>query len=281
VRIQGKSGPAIAAALLAVVAAAGCARSTQNLAAPLVPTTTSAEVTAGASAGSGVGSDDPTGSSSPGSVVVAVPSEPAGTPPPSAESPISVVEVEEIGVPGLDSDDAFCASWSRFAGSFQVVAVNAAFGSGPPEQLAALEVAAAPTVTSAYRDLVANWPVELSSEASLVADEFLGPFARRLADADAALIAVGADDATVATISDAWIAGLARRDPSTPEFAVDLTDEVWSTIDEAATLFSARRVPFGSDPSLVTNVRTPLTEEYLAVSCPDQGSLAGQEVDAP
>lgn len=200
--------------------------------------------------------------------------------PPSAP-PISVVEVAEVGVPGLDSDDAFCASWSRYAGSFQVVAVTAAFGSGPPEQLASLEIAAAPTVTAAYEQLIANWPDELSSEAQIVADEFLGPFARRLEVARQALRDAGADDATIATIAEAWLAGLAQRDPTTPEFVVDLSDEIWQVIDEAAAGFSALRVPFQSDPSLVTNVETPLTSEYLAISCPDQGTLSGQEVQTP
>lgn len=205
---------------------------------------------------------------------------PAPTLPPP-ETRVSVVALEEVGTPGLDSDDAFCASWSRFAGSFQVVAVTAAFGSGGPEQLAALEVAASPTVTSAYGDLLANWPDELADEATLVADDFLGPFARRIGGARDALDDAGADEATIAAISEAWLAGLAQRDPSTPEFVVDLPDDVWATIDDAAALFADQRVPFGADPSLVTNVATPLTSEYLAVSCPDQGTLSGQEVGTP
>lgn len=200
---------------------------------------------------------------------------------PPPEPAVTVVQLEEVGTPGLDSEDAFCSSWSRFAGSFQVVAVTAAFGSGPPEELAALEVAAAPTVTDAFDDLIANWPSELADEADLVADDFLGPFARRSAEARDALDAVGADDTTIAAISAAWLDGLARRDPSTPEFVVDLGDAEWATIDEAAAVFAAQRVPFGSDPSLVTNVVTPRTDEYLAVSCPDQGTLSGQEVGSP
>ena len=206
--------------------------------------------------------------------------------PPASESlvttpRVSVVDVPEVGVPGLDSDDEFCSSWSRFAGSFQVVAVTSAFGSGSPDQLAALEVAAAPTVTAAYEQLVGNWPAELAAEADLVADEFLGPFARRLEVARTALHDVGADDATIDTIEQAWLAGLARRDPTTPEFVVDLPEELWTVIDDAATTFSEQRVPFAQDPSLVTEVETPLTSEYLAVSCPDQGTLSGQEIEAP
>ena len=194
---------------------------------------------------------------------------------------VSVVDVPEVGVPGLDSDDAFCSSWSRFAGSFQVVAVTSAFGSGSPDQLAALEVAAAPTVTAAYEQLVATWPDELAAEADVVADEFLGPFARRLEVARTALQEVGADDATIDAIERAWLEGLARRDPTTPEFVVDLSDEMWTLIDDAAAAFSRQRVPFAQDPSLVTEVETPLTSEFLAVSCPDQGTLSGQEVETP
>lgn len=222
----------------------------------------------------------PTAPASPAtSVVSSVPSSgaPAGEP----TTPIPVEEVPEVGVPGLDSTDAFCAAWSRFAGSFQVVAVTAAFGSGIPEQLAALEIAAAPTVTDAYDELISNWPDELSSEADVVADQFLGPFARRLGSARDSLVATGADEATITAISEAWVAGLAQRDPSTPEFVVDLPDEVWEVIDGAAQDFSTRLVPFGSDPSLVSDVDTPLTRAYLAVSCPDQGTLSGQEVDTP
>ncbi len=195
--------------------------------------------------------------------------------------PVSVVVVPEEGVPGLDSDDAFCSSWSRFAGSFQVVAVTAAFGSGSPEQLVALEVAAAPTVTAAYRQLLESWPDELADEADLVADEFLGPFARRLEVAEAMLGEVGADAEAIAAIEAAWLDGLARRDPTTPEFVVDLPDDLWALIDAAAAEFAQQRVSFTQDPSLVTDVQTPLTSEYLAASCPDQGTLSGQEVDTP
>lgn len=227
--------------------------------------TVDGDPTAGASA--------PTTTSIPPAVAAAVTTAPAPT--------ITVVDLAEVGTPGLDSGDRFCSSWSRFAGSFQVVAVTAAFGSGPPERLAALEVAAAPTVTAAYDSLFEVWPVELEPERELVADRFLGPFARRLIEAAAALDAVGADDATIDTISEAWLAGLAQRDPSTPEFVIDLPPEAWATIDQAAEVFASQRVSFSTDPSLVTDVRTPLTDEYLAISCPDQGTLSGQEVEIP
>jgi len=258
------------------VIAGACSRSDPEITAPdPTPSSTSAAVER-------TPESDPAEVTATDPTTTSVGPETTGAPTlPAPQPPVTVSEVDEIGTPGLDSEDAFCSSWSRFAGSFQVVAVTAAFGSGPPEQLAALEVVASPTVTTAYDDLLANWPDELADEEALVADEFLGPFARRLDVAREALDTIGADDATIAVISEAWLTGLAQRDPSTPEFVVDLSDDVWAAIDEAAAAFAAQRVPFGSDPSLVTNVVTPLTDEYLAVSCPDQGTLSGQEVDSP
>lgn len=278
------------AALTVCIAVVGsaCERG-DDLTAPTVPTTTptAADTSAGGASDDDASPDDSATPSAPSSTVAATVDDggdttdettPAGV---VTAPPGSIVDVVEVGVPGLDSDDAFCASWSRFAGSFQVVAVTAAFGSGSPEQLAALEVAAAPTVTAAYQDLIDHWPDELASEADLVADEFLGPFARRLDAANETLRDVGADDSTIQTIEQAWLAGLAQRDPTTPEFVVDLPEQTWAVIDLAAAAFGAQRVPFAEDPTLVTEVQTPLTSEYLAVTCPDQGTLSGQEVETP
>ncbi len=281
-----RSSPRVILAVVAVCVGlplASCSRSSDDLAEPArsAPPTAAATSDADAvNATTDLSLVDPTPPAT-----AAVPTD--ATPPTTGVgsvgtvATVTVVDLPDIGVPGLDSTDAFCASWSRFAGSFQVVAVTAAFGSGLPEQLASLEVAASPVVTDAYDALLANWPDELSSEADLVADDFLGPFARRLQEAENSLDSVGADQATIDAIGEAWVAGLAGRDPSTPEFTVDLPDATWAVIDAAAADFSGRLVPFSSDPSLVTDVDTPLTNDYLAVSCPDQGTLSGQEVDAP
>jgi hypothetical protein len=193
----------------------------------------------------------------------------------SGATPESLASVPETGVPGLDSDDVVCRAWSRFGGSFQVVAVAASFGSGDPDAVAALEVMAAPTVTSAYADLVANWPAELADEAEPVADDFLGPFARRADQALAALEAAGADTTTKDAIVAAWEAALAGRDPSEPEIVVELPTDVQALVDEAAVDLAAQVVPLPSDPSLVTDVEVPLTEQYLVDNCPDRGTLGG------
>jgi hypothetical protein len=204
-------------------------------------------------------------------------SDPSGT---AVDGPGSVPSeslpaVPEVGVPGLDSDDVVCRAWSRFGGSFQVVAVAASFGSGDHADVAALEVMASPTVTSAYDDLVANWPDELADEADAVADDYLGPFARRSDRALTQLEAAGADAATMEVILTAWETALAGRDATQAEVVVELPDDVRAVVDDAASELAAQIVPIPSDPSLVTDVQVPLTEQYLDDNCPDRGTLGG------
>jgi hypothetical protein len=204
----------------------------------------------------------------------------AGTSAPAGSGPAqvtaeSLASVPEVGVPGLDSDDVVCRAWSRFGGSFQVLAVAASFGAGDPNAGAALEVVASPTVTGAYDDLVANWPAELAGEAEMVADRYLGPFARRAGGALAALEAAGAGASAMETIVAAWEAALAARDPAEPEIVVALPADVQAIVDVAASDFAAQVVPIPSDPSLVTDVDVPLTEQYFVDNCPDRGTLGG------
>ncbi|MEQ8439360.1 MAG: hypothetical protein RIB65_17855 [Ilumatobacter fluminis] len=192
-------------------------------------------------------------------------------------SPDSIA-VDDTGVPGLDADDAFCRSWSRFGGSFQVVAVNAAFGGSDDLRLATLEVVASPTTTSAYADLSLEWPDELADEADAALDGVYGPFARRLAQARTALVDAGATQADLDAIDEAWVLALATRRPDDPEVVIDLPEPLWLLIDEAAPAYLDAVGPWATDESLVTDVEIPLTDVYLSDNCPDQGVLAGQEV---
>jgi hypothetical protein len=193
-------------------------------------------------------------------------------------TPESLASVPEVGVPGLDSDEIVCRAWSRFGGSFQVLAVAASFGAGDPSAVAALEVIASPTVTTAYDDLVTNWPDELVDEAEIVADDYLGPFARRSDRALAALDAAGADASTKEAIVAAWETALAGRDPNEPEIVVALPGDVQAVVDTAAAELVGQVVPIPSDPSLVTDVDVPLTEQYLIDTCPDRGTLGGVDI---
>lgn len=183
----------------------------------------------------------------------------------------------EIGVPGLDAEEVVCRAWSRFAGSFQVAAVAASFGDDPFGS-AVLEVAASPVVTAAAAEMVEVWPEELADEAEAVADRYLGPFARRSGRALDRLIDAGADDAQLQRLSEAWLDALARRDPAEVLPDLILDDDLADLVEAAAVDFAAAVPPIPLDPSLITDVEIPLTQEFLFESCPDRGTLAGGEV---
>jgi hypothetical protein len=247
---------AVLVASLAGLGVAGCSgddgSDSSASSSPTVPAIGSPGATAGSE------TDDPTRSSD----------EPPASP--ATATPT----VPEVGVPGLDSDEVVCRAWSEFAGSFQVVAVAASFGEGA----AALEVVAASTVVRAYDELLAAWPAELDAERDVVADDYLGPFASRAAVARRALVDAGASESTFERIESAWLAALAERDPASPDLAVDLDEATWALVDQAARAVEAGLPTIPDDPSLVTDAEVPLTEEYVADTCPDQGTLAGQEL---
>ena len=56
-------------------------------------------------------------------------------------------------------------------------------------------------------------------------------------------------------------------------------DELWALVDEATPAYLDEVGPWVDDDSLVTATDIPETNAYLADNCPDQGVLAGQEVD--
>lgn len=180
----------------------------------------------------------------------------------------------EIGVPGLDAEEVVCREWSRFAGSFQVAAVAASFGDDPIDA-AVLEIAASPVVTAAAAEMIDAWPDELAEEADEVAERYLGPFARRAGRALERLVDAGADDAQLERLSQAWVDALAQRDPAEvlPDLILDA--DLADLVEAAALRFAAEVPPIPSDPSLITDVEIPLTQEFLFETCPDRGTLAG------
>jgi hypothetical protein len=184
--------------------------------------------------------------------------------------------VPETGVPGLDSDDRFCAAWSEFGGSWQVL-VQSAF-EGDAAAVRRLELIAAPLVTAAYDELFEAWPTGLASERDVVADAYFGAFQRRSLDALSALEAAGATGDELDRLGRAWRDGLATYDPNTGGIAVTLGDDLEALLATAAETFAAARVAFGDDPSMVITAETPLTDQYLATACPDQGWIVGQDV---
>ena len=192
----------------------------------------------------------------------------AAPPPPTAA-------VVDTGVPGLDSEDAFCSAWSRFGGSWQLLVQAGA--AGDPAQVARLEVIASTVVQQAYEDVFAAWPAQLESEREVVADAYFGAFQRRSADAAAALSASGASDADIAVLAQTWNAALAAYDPSTA-FDVAIPPDLEPLVEQAAAAFGEQRVALQADPSMVITAETPLTDQFLATACPDQGWIVGQEV---
>lgn len=262
---------------VALAVAFGCSGS-DDLADPTVVTSTTAIA-------------DPTTStteapSATSGVVVTQPPDADGTsgpattddPPASSTPAVSIVDVPETGVPGLDSDDRFCAAWSRFGGSWQVLLVGSTFLEDP-QRVAAWEIAAATVVGDAYDGLVASFPEELADEADLVADGYFGVLDRRAADARQALADAGATADDVARLQEAWVEALATRDPSTPDLAFEIPAGLEPLVAEAAADLRERRVEIHVDPSMIVDVATPRTDSYLETTCPDQGTLSGQEID--
>lgn len=229
-----------------------------------------------ASPGTTVATSDATSDAT--SVEAAAATEPTDAAPPvGPDTTFAVVEVAETGVPGLDSDDSFCAAWSRFGGTWQVIQVAANFAPDPTI-VPALEVVAAPVVQRAYDAMFAAWPDQLADERPTVADGFFGPLERRSEVALEALVAAGAGPADLAAIGSAWEAALAARAPDDPVVTPELSDDLWELVDAATADFDARLVGFVDDPSMRITVETPSTDAYLATACPDQGALTGAEV---
>ncbi len=237
---------------------------------------------------SGDGSDD-TADGAVGSVPVASGQpdvQPDATSDAAPTAPISDVAgvpttgppvVADTGVPGLDSDDAFCRSWSEFAGTFQALALSASLAVDP-SQWARPEVAAASTIVAAVAGLHEHLPDELEPEREALAVGLVGPLERRADEAIVALTAAGLTEAEIAAVGTVWLATLAAAGLDEPIGDVVLDPEVADRFDGAVAAFAATRPSIVEDPTLITDSSTPLTFEYLAEHCPDQGVLAGNDV---
>lgn len=272
--------PALTGALLAGLAVAGCSGDGGDLSEPAPVTSTTVLIAPDATPEVGADAEGVTAAADATDLVETTSSEPS---PPGSTAAIvysepSLVAIPETGVPGLDSSDRFCSAWSRFGGSWQVLLVGSTF-LGDPDRLAEWEIAASTVVGPAYDDLIAGLQEELASEADLVAEGYFGVLDRRLDVAEAALASAGADDAARETLRSAWIDALATRDPSTPDLAFTVPDGLEAIVADAAATVRSQRVEFHVDPSMVVDAVTPLTDAYLETSCPDRGTLTGQEID--
>ncbi len=195
----------------------------------------------------------------------------AGDPPSSG-----VVTVPDSGVPGLDSDDAFCRSWSEFAGSFQALALVSSFGFDPLVA-ARDELAASSVLLAAVAGLDDNLPDELESERTAFVVGFVGPMADRAAEAHDALVDAGLGRSDIDALGTVWLTTLADAGLDTPIEDLPVDAAVAGAVDQAAAAFSAARPPIVEDPVLITDAQVPRTLAYLAANCPDQGILAGSD----
>jgi hypothetical protein len=177
-------------------------------------------------------------------------------------------------VPGIAAADEFCAAWSRYSGTVQIIAVAVNFAEMSSVQSATLELEAAPTVVDAVARIDADWPAEIASEHSAAVDAYLGPYGRRAAKSVDALRGAGMTDAAIGQVREEWAHVLATRDPDQPDVDVELPAAVLAQVDAGAAAFDAAVTPWGADPSLAVDLDTiPLTKQYLAQHCPDLASI--------
>ena len=118
---------------------------------------------------------------------------------------------QRTGVPGLAATDPFCAAWAAYAGTLQALGVAGSFGGLSSDQLAVLELRAAPRLVEAAGAIAATWPAELAAERELVLDRRVGPYARRAQRAVDALVAAGATTDELAAFSASWQQALSTR----------------------------------------------------------------------
>lgn len=193
---------------------------------------------------------------------------------PDVAASTTIAVVPDTGVPGIDSDDAFCRAWSEFAGSFQLLGLVSAVGD--PDDARRLEVLAAPTILDAVAALDEHLPATLVDERDAFVDAFAGPMARRALVATGELTRVGIDPAA---LEEAWLEGLVAAGVDDPAPSISLPTDVDAVafadaVDATAELL----VPIVEDLDLVTDVDVSATLAYIDETCPDQGTLGGNDI---
>ena len=258
--------PIVGAVWLVSAALAGCSSddgSTGDASAPAAP-----------AASSGVATTPTTATTATATATTTTPATATAT------ANETIATVPEQAVPGIDSEDPFCRSWSEFAGSFQALTFASTDGADPLVG-ARLEVVAAGAVVAAAQSLDDAFPDEIADEREVFVDDVIGPFVRRAARAVAELRSVGVGEDDIELLGDAWLAALATADATDPVIVVDVPAEldaaVDAAVDVASAAFAVDLPPIADDPSLITRAEAPGTLGYLAEQCPDQGVLAGND----
>jgi hypothetical protein len=185
-------------------------------------------------------------------------------------------EPEPELIVGLESEDRFCRAWSRFTGTFQVLSVPAAFGLIDDAEVLRREVVSAGITVQSGAELIAALPGPAESEAEVVAELLVGPYASRATDALGALAVAGASDDDLTELDAVWLAALETYDWVDLELDLVLGDALEDLVGRSAVLFGERRPGWFDDTALdVGDFAIPLTFDYAVANCPDAGALAG------
>lgn len=184
--------------------------------------------------------------------------------------------VSETGVPGIESDDDFCRSWSEFAGSYQALTFAWVIQGG--EAAARLEVLATDVLSSAVVEMGTNLPAALESDRQALTIDLPSPLLRRAERTRELLAQSGVDDTTIEELGNMWLVAVTDAGLESEALSVPIDDdELNGWVTEAALLLLEELPPISEDPSLIVDVDISTTENYLFENCPDRGVLAGND----
>jgi hypothetical protein len=188
----------------------------------------------------------------------------------------SIAPVAETGVPGIDSEDAFCRAWSEYAGSVQ--ALSFAWAVQPDLAAATLEVAASDAVSAAVTTMSLELPAEIESNRAALTVDVPGPFLRRAERARQALVDAGATDDQIEQLGDAWIAAITAAGVDDEDLRVVVPDDVAEKLAVAAADFVDGVPSILEDPTLdTTEFDITPSLDHIFENCPDRGTLAGND----
>lgn len=184
--------------------------------------------------------------------------------------------VSDTGVPGIESDDVFCRSWSEFAGSYQALTFAWAIQGGEPA--ARLEVIATDVLSSAVERMADALPAELEAERQALTVDLPGPLLRRAERTRGFLSTSGVDEATIELLGDMWLTAVTAAGLESESLAVPIDDaQLNGSVAKSALILLEELPPIIEDPSLIVDVDISVTENYLFENCPDRGILAGND----
>ena len=191
----------------------------------------------------------------------------------------SIQPVVETGVPGIDSDDAFCRAWSRYAGSVQ--AISLAWALQTPVDAARLEVAATDALSEAVDSMSADLPAEIEANRQALTVDVPGPFLRRADRARVLLIDAGLGEEQIADLGSAWVAAITEQGIESETLSIDVAPDAADALEAATGAFVDELPSVNEDPTLdTTEFDISPSLDYIFDTCPDRGTLAGNDVVA-